>query len=65
MTQGGQTFNMEDVQYNFNTQKALIHNMITQQDDGILHGHNIKMMPDKSINITNGQYTVCDLEHPH
>ena len=23
------------------------------------------MMPDKSINITNGKYTVCDCEHPH
>jgi hypothetical protein len=23
------------------------------------------MMPDRSINITNGKYTVCDLEHPH
>lgn len=65
MTQGGQTFNMEEVRYNFNTRKARITNMITKEDDGILHGKNIKMMPDKSINITKGKYTVCDLEHPH
>ena len=65
MTQGDQTFNMEEVRYNFNTRKARITNMITREDDGILHGKNIKMMPDKSINITKGKYTVCDLEHPH
>ena len=65
MTQGNQTFNMEEVRYNFNTQKARITNMITREDDGIMHGKNIKMMPDKSINITKGKYTVCDLEHPH
>ena len=65
MTQGDQTFNMEEVRYNFNTRKARITNMITKEDDGILHGKNIKMMPDKSINITKGKYTVCDLEHPH
>ena len=65
MTQGGQTFSMEEVRYNFNTRKARITNMITKEDDGILHGKNIKMMPDRSINITKGKYTVCDLEHPH
>lgn len=65
MTQGNQTFNMEEIRYNFNTRKARITNMITQEDDGILHGKNIKMLPDRSINITQGKYTVCDLEHPH
>lgn len=65
MTQGDQTFNMEEIRYNFNSRKARITNMITKEDDGILHGQNIKMLPDKSINITHGKYTVCDLEHPH
>ena len=65
MSQGEQTFNMEEIRYNFNTRKARITNMITREDDGILHGQNIKMLPDRSINITHGKYTVCDLEHPH
>lgn len=65
MTQGKQTFNMEEIRYNFNSGKSRITNMITQEDDGILHGKNIKMLPDKSINITQGKYTVCDLDHPH
>jgi lipopolysaccharide assembly outer membrane protein LptD (OstA) len=65
MEQDGQTYNMEEVRYNFNSRKAMIQNMVTKEDDGILHGRNIKMMPDRSINITSGKYTVCDLEHPH
>ena len=64
MEQGGKSYTMEEVRYNFNTMKARITNMVTQEQDGILHGKNIKMMPDKSINITNGKYTVCDCEHP-
>lgn len=65
MEQDGNTFEMEEVRYNFNSRKSFITNMVTQEDDGILHGKNIKMMADRSINITQGKYTVCDLEHPH
>ena len=65
MTEGAKVYNMEELRYNFNTRKAKIKNMVTTEDDGILHGKNIKMMPDKSINITNGKYTVCDHEEPH
>ncbi len=65
MKEGSKVYNMEELRYNFNTRKARIHNMVTTEDDGILHGRNIKMMPDKSINITKGKYTVCDADHPH
>ena len=65
MDQGGKSYTMEEVRYNFNTRKARITNMVTQEEDGILHGKNIKMMPDKSINMTHGKYTVCDCEEPH
>ena len=65
MEEKGKSYNMEELRYNFNTRKARITNMITQEADGILHGKNIMMLPDQSINITNGKYTVCDREHPH
>jgi len=65
MEQGGKSYTMDEVRYNFNTMKARITNMVTQEQDGILHGKNIKMMPDRSINITHGKYTVCDCEEPH
>ena len=65
MTEAGKTYNMEELRYNFTTRKARISNMITQEADGILHGKNIMMLPDQSINITSGKYTVCDREQPH
>lgn len=61
----GQAYDVDHVYYNFGSRKAKVKNMITQQQEGILHGENLKMMPDKSINITQGKYTVCDLDHPH
>ena len=65
MTQGSKSYTMDEVRYNFETMKARITNMVTQEQDGILHGKNIKMMPDRSINMTNGKYTVCDCPEPH
>ncbi|MDD6364806.1 MAG: putative LPS assembly protein LptD [Bacteroidales bacterium] len=65
MSQGDKTYTMREVHYNFNTRKASIKDMTTQEQEGILHGQNIKMMPDRSINMTKGRYTVCDCEHPH
>ncbi len=65
MKQGNKTYNMEDLRYNFNTRKARITNMTTKEDDGLLHGKNIKMQEDNSISISKGRYTVCDAEEPH
>ncbi|MBE6224801.1 MAG: LPS-assembly protein LptD [Bacteroidales bacterium] len=65
MKQGEKTYEMESVYYNFNTEKAKIKNMITQEAEGFLHGTYIKKMPDNSINIAKGKYTTCDHEHPH
>ena len=65
MTQGKATYKMEELYYNFDSKKARITNMITQESEGLLQGRKIKMMPDQSVNLRDGMYTVCDLEHPH
>ena len=65
MTQGKSTYKMEELRYNFDTRKSFITNMITQESEGLLQGEKIKMMPDQSVNMQKGMYTVCDLEHPH
>ena len=65
MKQGKATYKMEELRYNFDSRKARISNMITQESEGLLQGEKIKMMPDQSVNMQNGVYTVCDLEHPH
>ena len=65
MTQGKSTYKMEELRYNFDSRKSFITNMITQESEGLLQGQKIKMMPDQSVNLKQGMYTVCDLEHPH
>lgn len=65
MEDGGKTYEMQELRYNFETRKARITNMVTTEEDGLIQGKNIKMMPDNSINMTKGRYTVCDCEHPH
>lgn len=65
MTQGSKSYEMDEIRYNFDTKKARVTNMETKEGEGTIFGKNIKMMPDKSINITKGRYTVCDDEHPH
>ncbi len=65
MTQGKQSYKMHEIRYNFNSQKINIKQALTSEDEGLLHGEHIKIMPDKSMNVEHGKYTVCDLEHPH
>ena len=63
--EGNQTFRMESMRYNFNTKKAKIYSVITEEADGFLHSHDTKLMPDKSINVSGGKFTTFDHEHPH
>lgn len=65
MTQGSQQYKMEELRYNFNTRKARITNMLTNDEQGIIQGRDIMMMPDRSVNMMKGRYTVCDAEEPH
>lgn len=65
MTEKDKTYEMEEIFYNFSSRKAKIKNMATEQQEGKLIGEDLKMMPDQSINIKGGKYTVCDAEHPH
>ena len=65
LKEGKNTYTMESVYYNFDTKKAKIKNMMTQEGEGNIKGKYIKKMADNSINIARGIYTTCDAEHPH
>jgi hypothetical protein len=53
------------IAYNFDTRKGKIKNVITQQDEGYIHGSDIKKDSNDVYYVKNGKYTTCDLEHPH
>lgn len=64
-TQGPQTFNTEEMSFNFQTKKGRISNVITKEGEGYIHGAVVKKDTSDNFFIKKGLYTTCDLEHPH
>ena len=58
-------YNAREIMYNFNTQKGKITNVITTQDDGFIHGEQVKKIGDNIAYIKRGKYTTCELGDPH
>lgn len=63
--QGSEKFKAGKMKYNFITKKGKINDVITQQNDGYIHGRDIKKDTNNMYYVAQGKYTTCDLEHPH
>jgi lipopolysaccharide assembly outer membrane protein LptD (OstA) len=64
--EGGTEYEMKGVKYNFETRKAFIHNVITQQGEGNIVANEAKKNADNSFFMRNAKYTTCDRhDHPH
>lgn len=64
--EGNTTYEIrKEMRYNFKTQKAIIKDVVTEQQDGLLRGETIKKGQDGSIYMDHGYYTTCNLEEPH
>ena len=64
--EGGTEYEMKKVRYNFETRKAFIHNVVTQQGEGNIVANEAKMNADNSFFMRNAKYTTCDNhDHPH
>ena len=59
------TYNADTITYNYQTRKANIKKLMTEEDGGYLHGENIKKSTDKIYYLKHGKYTTCSLEEPH
>ncbi|MFT6971335.1 MAG: hypothetical protein ACJAXX_001904 [Roseivirga sp.] len=57
---GGGTYETRGIRYNFETNKAKITGVVTQQDQGYLSGDAIKKNPDGSAYISGGKFIPCD-----
>lgn len=65
-TEGKESYEMTSMYYNFDSKKAIINGVITEQGGGYLVGERTKKMPDNTFNIRGGKFTTCDdHEHPH
>ncbi|MDP4291918.1 MAG: putative LPS assembly protein LptD, partial [Bacteroidota bacterium] len=62
---GEQEFETKTLNYNYDTKKGVISDVVTKEGEGFIHGKQVKKMADDVTNIKNGSYTTCDLPHPH
>jgi len=62
---GIEKYETRSIDYNFKTKKARISEVVTQQDEGYLHGKAVmKTDKDELLSIRNA-YTTCNLADPH
>ncbi len=58
-------YHADSITFNYSTQKGIIHNVITQEGDGFLHGKKVKKINDSIMYLSGGSYTTCNYAHPH
>lgn len=63
---GNESYESHSIDFNYETKKGLIHNVVTQQGDGYVTSETAKKMEDNTFLMKDGKYTTCDNhEHPH
>jgi len=55
----------DELRYNFKTRKGKSKGLITQEQEGWLHGEQIKSFGDNILYGKNARYTTCEYDHPH
>jgi hypothetical protein len=63
--QGTNIFDSDELTYNFKTRKAIVKNIVTKQDAGLLHSQFTKLLEDGTSNINRSTYSTCDADTPH
>ena len=63
--QGQDTYEPDQIAYNFKTRKAFIHNVFTQQGEGFMTSAESKRDSSGTMYVAHAKYTTCDARHPH
>ena len=64
-TQGSESYEAQDMTYNFVTRKAVINGIVTQQGEAFMHGEKVKKNEANEMFIRRAKYTTCNLADPH
>lgn len=51
--------------YDMETRQGTIYRASTVYDRGLYHGERIRKSGDDQLDVLNGSYSTCDLDHPH
>jgi hypothetical protein len=63
--EGADEYEVLSLNYNFSTGRAVIRNVITQQEEGFLHSDITKKHEDGTLHLGRSSFTTCDAENPH
>lgn len=63
--QGSEEYESETMRYNFQTEKAFITKVVSEQGEGYIHSDRTKKIGKEVFVTEKAKYTTCDAEHPH
>lgn len=63
--QGAEEYESETMRYNFESEKAFITKVVSQQGEGYIHSDRTKKIGKEVFITEKAKYTTCDAEHPH
>jgi len=63
--EGEDTYEAHVMTYYFDDKTATVHQVVTQENEGVLHGDSVLMDQHNNMFVKAGRYTTCNLEHPH
>ncbi len=62
---GPETYETDNMKYNFKTRKAIIDGVVTQQGEAYMHGTKVYKNQFDELFISKARYTTCNLAEPH
>ena len=62
---GNEEFESKTLRYNFESEKGIITDVVTEQGEGFVHSDRTKKISKDAFILKKGKYTTCDAEHPH
>ncbi len=62
---GREEFESQTLRYNFETEKGIITEVVTEQGEGFVHSRRTKKISADAFVLKDGKYTTCDADHPH
>ncbi|MDB5272182.1 MAG: hypothetical protein JWO58_549 [Chitinophagaceae bacterium] len=62
--QGSDQYEAKYIEYNIQSKKGLVRDIVTQQGEGYIKGDPVKRT-EQAVYVKTARYTTCNLEHPH
>ncbi len=62
---GAEAFTGKRLTYNINTQRGVVEGGISSSTEGVYRGSVVKRTGDEQLDVCDGVFSTCDLDHPH